>query len=190
MAAGAVVLVALSFVLPGLLGPKAAGSSASPGGVAVGAGLPPRSLVPAFSGTDLVTRKTITSASVYDHKTLLFFSEGVSCQACLEQIQGIQQVGSEMGQRGIQLVSITPDPPNVLRQAASSYGITTPLISDAELSMSKAFNTLGQGMHATTPGHAFALIYRGKVLWYHDYWIDGGTMFVPPSKLLAQMPAA
>jgi peroxiredoxin len=132
--------------------------------------------------------KVISSSSVYDHKTLLFFSEGVSCQACLQQIQGLQQVGSELAKAGIELVSITPDPPSALRQAIAAYGITTPVISDAGLSISQAFNTLGQGMHANTPGHAFALIYRGKVLWYHDYWISDGTMYVQPAALLAALP--
>ncbi len=146
--------------------------------------------MPAFSGTNLLDGKPITSASIYDHKTLLFFSEGVTCQACLVQIQGLQQVGSALAKRGIGLVSIMPDPPAVLRQAASAYGITTPVISDTSLSMSKAFNTLGQGMHVDTPGHAFALIYHGKVLWYRDYWITDHTMYVPPATLLAQLPGA
>jgi len=53
------------------------------------------------------------------------------CEACFEQIQGLQQVGAELHNRGIQLVSITPDSPSDLAQAARQYGITTPLISDS-----------------------------------------------------------
>lgn len=189
--AGVVGVVALSFVLPGVLGPRGSpGSPAAAAGAAQGAGLPAGSPVPAFSGTDLLTGKVISSSSVYNQKTLLFFSEGVSCQACLEQIQGLQQVGSEMARRGIELVSITPDPPGVLRQAIAAYRITTPVISDADRSMSRAFNTLGQGMHSNTPGHAFVLAYQGKVLWYHDYWISNDTMYVQPATLLAALPTA
>jgi peroxiredoxin len=189
VALGVVGVVALSFVLPGVLGSKPSSSSpAALAGVAQGAGLPAGAVVPAFSGTDLLTGKLISSTSIYDHKTLLFFSEGVSCQACLEQIQGLQRVGSTMAKRAIELVSITPDPPGVLRQAIAAYGITTPVISDVDLSMSQAFNTLGQGMHADTPGHAFALIYHGKVLWYHDYWISNNTMYVQPATLLTAFP--
>jgi peroxiredoxin len=184
-------VVASSFVLPGVLGSKPSSSfRATAAGVAQGAGLPAGGAVPTFADTDLLTGKVISSASVYDHKTLLFFSEGVSCQACLEQIQGLQQVGSEMARDGIELVSITPDPPGTLRQAIAAYSITTPVISDTDLSMSQAFNTLGQGMHAETPGHAFALVYHGKVLWYHDYWISNNTMYVQPSTLLAAFAKA
>ena len=54
----------------------------------------------------------------------------------------------------------------------------------------RPFNTLGAGMHADTPGHAFALIDKGKVLWYRDYWLPPTrSMYVSPSKLLADIPA-
>jgi hypothetical protein len=40
-------------------------------------------------------------------------------------------------------------------------------------------------------GHAFALIYHGKVLWYRDYWLPPyQTMYVQPSTLLADIPSA
>ena len=147
--------------------------------------------VPSFSERDLITGKAITSRSVSNKKTLLFFSEGVMCQACFEQIQGLQGVGAELKGRGIRLVSITPDPPSDLRQAVAQYGITTPVISDADATMSRAFNTLGQGMHATTPGHAFVLIGKGKVLWYRDYWLPPyRMMYVPPDRLLADIPSS
>lgn len=183
------MVLALSFVVPRWLTASAPTPTDLPAGVAVGAGLPAGTRVPAFAARDLMTDRPITSRTVYDHPTLLFFSEGVSCQACLEQIQRIQGVGSALSRRGIQLISITPDPVGVLRQAASQYGITTPLIADTSLTMSRAFNTLGLGMHADTPGHAFVLIDRGRVLWYRDYWVTNQVMYVPPRTLLAQMPA-
>lgn len=185
-----IIVIGLSFVLPGVFGSKnAVGSQNHPAGVPVGTGLPVGSSVPSFQGTNLLTGQQITSASIYNQKTLLFFSEGVSCQACLVQIQGLQQVSAQLAQKGIQLVSITPDPPNVLSQAVSTYGITTPVISDENLTMSKAFNTLGLGMHADTPGHAFALVYHGKVLWYRDFWLAPyRTMYVEPKVLLADLP--
>jgi hypothetical protein len=45
-------------------------------------------------------------------------------------------------------------------------------------------------MHADTPGHAFALIYHGKVLWYRDYWLPPyQTRYVQPSQLLDDIPS-
>ncbi|HZC30343.1 MAG TPA: redoxin domain-containing protein, partial [Gaiellaceae bacterium] len=186
-------IISLSFVLPDMLGSKSTSEAAHAKamGVAVGAGVAAGSAVPSFSGTDLLSGQTISNRSVYNQKTLLFFSEGVMCQACFQQIQGLQQVGNKLATRGIQLVSITPDSTGELQQAAQQYGITTPLISDSSRGVSEAFNTLGQGMHSNTPGHAFALIYHGKVLWYRDYYQPPyRTMYVPPKKLLADIPRA
>jgi peroxiredoxin len=191
VALGVVVVVASSFFLPGLLGSKPVqNAQALAAGVAQGRGLPPGTTMPTFVGHDVVTGHEITSQSIYDQKTLLFFSEGVNCQACLEQIKGLQQVGSQLSAQGIKLVSITPDSADILRQAVTDYGITTPVISDSALTMSEAFNTLGLGMHGNTPGHAFFLVYHGKVLWYRDYWLTNQSMYVQPSTLLAELPTS
>ena len=193
VAAGAVALVAGSFVLPGIFNKKTTSAGAAHAmsmGAKQGEGLSVGSAVPAFSEQNVETGQTISSKTLFRHKTLLFFSEGVMCQACFEQIKGLEQFGADLGKRGIELVSITPDPPSDLKQAISQYGITTPMISDDNRDMSEAFNTLGKGMHSDTPGHAFALIGKGKVLWYRDYWLPPDQlMYVPPRQLLADIPS-
>jgi peroxiredoxin len=190
---GILVVLALSFVIPSLTGSSnvSEAAHAKQMGVGVGEGVTAGSAVPSFTGRDVISGRTISSKSVYGQKTLLFFSEGVMCQACLEQISGIQQMGAALARRGIHLVSLTPDSVGELQHAAADYGISTPLIADSNRSISTAFNTLGLGMHSNTPGHAFALIYRGKVLWYRDYYRPPySTMYVRPSKLLAAIPRA
>ncbi len=188
---GIVAAVTASFVLPDVLSKKSVSAGAQHAmtmGAGAGEGLPVGSRVPSFSERDLETGESITSRTVYPEKTLLFFSEGIMCQACFQQIKGLERFGAELKRRGIRLVSITPDSPGDLRQAVEQYGITTPMISDSNRDMSEAFNTLGRGMHSDTPGHAFALIYRGKVLWYHDYWLPPDqTMYVKPTKLLSDV---
>jgi peroxiredoxin Q/BCP len=186
-----IALIAASFIIPSLSASSNSSEAdhANHMGVGVGLGMTPGTAVPSFSGTDVISGKTVSSESIYTHKTLLFFSEGVMCQACLQQISGIQNMSAALERRGIQLVSITPDSTSELQQAASDYGITTPLISDSNRSISTAFNTLGAGMHSNTPGHAFALVDRGKVLWYRDYYQPPySVMYVEPSKLLAALP--
>ncbi len=156
-----------------------------------GAGLAVGAAAPSFAERDVVTGGSITSESIQGRKTLLFFSEGVMCQACFEQIKGLEQMSAELDKRGIELVSITPDSPADLKQAIGQYGITTPMIADDDHNMSGAFNTLGQGMHADTPGHAFVLVERGKVVWQRDYWLAPyRTMYVEPKKLLDDIPSA
>ena len=184
-------VITASTVLPDVLEskPEARSHAGMPTGVEPGAGLPAGTSVPAFSERDVETGRPITSSSVYGRGTLLFFSEGVMCQACFEQIKGLEQLGAQLDKRGIELVSITPDSPGDLRRAVSRYGITTPMIADDDRNMSEAFNTLGQGMHGDTPGHAFVLVNRGKVLWYRDYWLaPTRSMYVEPQQLLASIP--
>lgn len=63
------------------------------------------------------------------------------------------------------------------------------MIADDDRDMSEAFITLGRGMHGDTPGHAFVLVERGKVLWYRDYWLaPTRSMYVEPERLLADIP--
>ena len=189
-----VAVVGGTFVLPDRFEdastPAAAPGHAGMGATPEGDGLEPGSSVPAFAERAVETGRPITSTSLYGKKTLLFFSEGVMCQACFEQIKGLEAMRAELEARGIELVSITPDSPSDLKQAIGQYGIESPMIADADRDMSAAFDTLGRGMHADTPGHAFALIERGKVLWYRDYWLPPDrTMFVEPAQVLADLPA-
>ena len=107
------------------------------------------------------------------------------CQACFEQIQALQARAGDLSRRGLVLVNITTDPPSVLRRAARAYGITTPLVSDEDRDMSRAYDVLGQGMHPDTAGHTFVLVdSSGRVRWRRDYT----TMYVPPATLLASLP--
>jgi peroxiredoxin len=191
--AAVIAVIAGSFVLPGIV---SSDSSANPHagmamGVGVGEGLTAGTPVPSFSEKDVVTGSAISSKSLSQGKTLLFFSEGVMCQACFQQIKGIEEVGAKLSERGIRLISITPDSKDELQKAIAQYDIRTPMISDSDRNMSAAFNTLGKGMHGDTPGHAFVLMSHGKVLWYRDYWLPPTrAMYVEPQKILADMPAA
>jgi peroxiredoxin len=186
-----VALVGASFVVPKLTSDKQTSASQdhSMAGISAGDG-PAIGSAPAFNERNVVSGQTISSQTLRGTKTLLFFSEGVMCQACLQQISDIDQVGNEMAKRHIRLVSITPDTPGELKQAIGQYGITSPMISDTDRSMSEAFNALGKGMHADTPGHAFVLIDgRGRVLWQRDYYQPPyGLMYVKPARLLRDIP--
>lgn len=195
VALAAVAVVGATFVTPKLLGSSetaaAPGTPAHAMGAEEGAGLEAGMAVPSFTERDVITGRAITSASIQGRRTLLFFSEGVMCQACFEQIKGLEQMGDVLDRRGIQLVSITPDSAADLEQAIGQFGIATPMIADENRDMSRAFNTLGQGMHGDTPGHAFVLVERGKVVWQRDYWLAPyQTMYVDPKQVLDDLPGA
>jgi len=187
---GAVLaLIGASFVVPSFFqdGPAAPGAAHQ---MATGSGDGPDlgSRI-AFAERNVADGREISPRTTRGKKTLFFFSEGVMCQACFEQIRDIEAVGSELEKKGIGLVSITPDSEDTLRQAIDEYGIRTPMIADDDRDMSAAFDTLGRGMHSDTPGHAFVLLDEtGTVVWQRDYWLDPyRTMYVEPERLLADL---
>ncbi len=140
---------------------------------------------PAFAVQNVVSGRLLTSSIFKKEDTLLFFSEGVMCQSCLEQIQSLERISGQLAKRHIALVSITPDSPAELRKAVADYKIHTPLLTDESRRMSTDYDVLGLGMHADMPGHTFILVDRkGVIRWRHDYT----TMYVAPGKLLAAIP--
>ena len=142
---------------------------------------------PDFMLTDAVSGKQVTRSSLRGRKTMLFFSEGVNCQACMVQAADLEKAGT-LDKRGIQLVSVTTDQPGDLEQAAKQYGITTPILADPTGAMSSAYGMLGHGGmgHPDLAGHAFMLLdERGKVLWHRAYQ----EMYVKPDTLVRDMNA-
>lgn len=192
--AAVVALLAASFVVPPLFEDPTTAAPAARGGhermPATGDG-PDVGAVIDFAERDVMSGQAISSGTLNGKRTLLFFSEGVMCQACFVQIRDIEKVGDALRKKGIGLVSITPDSPEILRQAIGQYGIRTPMVADDDLTMSSAFDTLGQGMHPDTPGHAFVLLDEsGTVVWQRDYWLaPDRTMYVDPERLLTEIPA-
>lgn len=122
---------------------------------------------------------------------LLFFQEGVDCQPCWTQLQAIQSHMAAFHRAGIsEVVSITTNSVGALQQAATTYGTTIPVLSDASLAVSRAYRTNDYTMMGTSAdGHSFIVVGpNGHIQWRADY---GGapnyTMYVPISTLLHQM---
>ncbi|MBI5104082.1 MAG: redoxin family protein [Solirubrobacterales bacterium] len=186
VAAIAATLLVLAVVLGG-------GRSASPGppehpATAAGEGPAVGMTAPAFSLTDATSGRQVTAAGLRGRKTLLFFSEGVSCQACLVQAADLERSGA-LKKAGIDLVSVSTDDADTLGQAAAQYGIRSPMLADPSTEMSSAYGMLGHGGmgHPQTDGHAFMLLDEaGKVRWHQAYQ----EMYVKTDKLLRDMGKA
>jgi peroxiredoxin len=145
---------------------------------------------PTVTGTNVLTGKTVSSRRLAGKPILYYLSEGVMCQACLVQIQALQQQAAAIRSGGLQLVSVTNDDAGTLAQAAHDYKITTPLLADESRQIVKSFGVLGGipagvGMHTDTADHTFILVdSSGKVRFVKDY----PSMWIDVNKLLAQLP--
>lgn len=124
---------------------------------------------------------------------LLFFQEGLSCQPCWDQIKAIENDPAPFRSLGIDVVvSITSNPIDLLKQKVADYRITTPILADPDLAVSKIYGANQYGMMGTaTNGHSFVVVGpNGVIRWRADY---GGppnyTMYVPVDRLLADLRA-
>lgn len=122
---------------------------------------------------------------------LLYFQEGVGCQPCWDQLKDIDQNAAPFRVLGIdRIVTITGDPLDALGQKVADERLSTPVLSDPGLRVSKTYDANHYGMMGTSAdGHTFVLINPdGTIAWRADY---GGapdfTMFVPVSNLLADL---
>lgn len=177
-AAGAVALIAAV----SLVGKSGNANAAGP--IKVGA------VAPHVVGTDVRTGQRVDSKQYAGGNVLYYLSEGVMCQACLVQIQALQQHFQHLERDHLTLVSVTNDDPSTLAQAASDYKITTPLIADQNRTIVKSFGVMGGipagvGMHNDTADHTFVLVDKtGHVRFIHDY----PKMWIDVNQLLRQLP--
>lgn len=143
---------------------------------------------PAFDVVDARSGRIVTNKDYQGRKMLLFFHEGVSCQACITQITALEKKTKEMNKRKISLLSISADPEDALKQAGKDFNVKrTPLLADEDRTMLTDYDMLGKGgmEHADRGGHAFMLVDpKGKILWEQAYQ----EMFVEPNDLFDDMP--
>ena len=134
------------------------------------------------------------SLSQYRGKSvLLFFQEGLSCQPCWTQIADLEKHAAQLKAAGIsQVLSITGDPVGAITQKTRDMGLTTPVLADPGLAVSRAYGANAYGMMGSSAdGHTFIVVGpSGVIRWRADY---GGapryTMFLPTTSMLADMRA-
>ena len=136
---------------------------------------------------------SVTLQSLRGKTVLLYFHEGISCEACWTQMQEIQTSMSQFRAAGIdRVLTITTNTLSQLQQKAADEGLTMPVLADTDFTVSHAYNANTYGMMGTAAdGHTFILVGPdGTILWRADY---GGppnyTMNVPVDQLLSAMRA-
>ncbi len=135
---------------------------------------------PAFSlpSTD---GSTVSLTDFQGTNVLLYFSEGVGCDACFYQMVNFEKNAASFASAGITVVPIVANPvPDVISEM-NRFGLTTPYLVDADTSVSQAYGMLGKGMHANLPGHGFVLVdASGRLRWQMEY----PSMYVSTANLL------
>ncbi|MDQ2883627.1 MAG: peroxiredoxin family protein [Actinomycetota bacterium] len=133
----------------------------------------------------------VSLADFRGKNVLLYFQEGLSCQPCWDQIRDLEKNQSQLRAAGVDtVVSITTDPANLIGQKVTDEKLSTPVLSDPTLQVSRTYQANQYGMMGDMrDGHSFVLVGPdGIIRWRADY---GGapnyTMFLPTGKVLADL---
>lgn len=129
-------------------------------------------------------------ASFRGQTVLLYFQEGIMCQACWVQLKDIEKNFADFKDVGIdQIVTITTDPVIPLAEVVEMNELQSLVISDRTVSVSKSYNTnlYGMpGMGVKYNGHSFILVdTEGIIQWRADY--GRYTMYVELKDLIADI---
>lgn len=122
---------------------------------------------------------TVTLSALRGRPVLLYFNEGAGCGACIMQMAEIEKHKADLDDAGITVLPIVMNTKADITTDMTHYGVTTPFLLD-DGTVSRAYGTLGKGMHADLPGHSFVLIdAAGLQRWYGEYpsmWLDPSTL--------------
>ncbi|HEX7805708.1 MAG TPA: redoxin domain-containing protein [Cellulomonas sp.] len=136
----------------------------------------PAFTLPATDGT------TVSLAALRGTPVLLYFSEGAGCDACLVQMAKIES-DPAFTATGIKVLPIVMNTAAQITPDMARLGVKTPFLLD-DGTTSKAYDTLGKGMHEGLPGHGFVLIdAQGVQKWSADY----PSMWIAPADLLREV---
>lgn len=136
---------------------------------------------PDFSLTD-TAGVTHTLADHRGENVVLYFSEGAGCQSCIVQMGELEKT-SELAEANVTVLPIVMNTRDQILRDTEANGVTTPFLLD-DGTVSKAYGTLGNGMHAGLPGHSFVLIdAEGRQRWYGEY----PSMWLDPAELLTEI---
>jgi peroxiredoxin len=90
----------------------------------------------------------------------------------------------------VAILSFAFDPQNEQAASKAEFGISAPMLVDADRSVSETYDVLQWAVGTGEPGHTFILVDAdGKIAWIRDYGApeNGGVMYVPVDELTAQM---
>ncbi|GAA0467168.1 hypothetical protein Aca07nite_71430 [Actinoplanes capillaceus] len=139
-------------------------------------------LAPDFTLTD-TSGATVKLADFRGKNVVLYFSEGAGCQSCIMQMADIEKNAAAYTAENITVLPIVMNTAEQIKADMAANGVKTPFLLD-DGTVSKAYGTLGKGMHEGLPGHSFVLIdVQGTQRWYGEY----PSMYLSSADLLDQV---
>ena len=125
---------------------------------------------------------SVTLSALRGKPVLLYFSEGAGCDACLVQMQKIEQ-DPAFATAGITILPIVMNTADQINADRQRLEVKSAFYLDNG-TVSKEYDVLGKGMHAGLPGHGFVLVNpAGQQVWAAEY----PSMWLAPDQLLKEV---
>ena len=139
---------------------------------------------PDFTLTDTTGRR-VSLSDYRGTNVVLYFNEGAGCQSCLVQMAEIEKETAALEDLDVTVLPIVMNTRDQIVADMRVNGVATPFLLD-DGTVSRAYGTLGKGMHAGLPGHSFVLVDKtGEQRWYGEY----PSMWLPPDELMTEIRA-
>ena len=105
--------------------------------------LEPGDKSPAFS---LVNQdnEAVTSQELFATPTIFFFFPAAGSPGCTKEAVDFQDYLEDFAAQGYQIVGISPDSPNRLKEFSLSHDLSFQLLSDPDLAAHRSFGAFGQ----------------------------------------------
>lgn len=81
---------------------------------------------------------TVETQTLFTKKTVLIFYRGGWCPYCNAQLADMQKIESEIVKLGYQIIAVSPDAPEFLKESEEQKQLTYQLFSDAEGKLTQA----------------------------------------------------
>jgi len=139
-----------------------------------------REPAPAFTLPTVAEGQVSLSDHVGRHNTLLYFSEGIGCAPCFDQIVDLEADWDRFAELDVELVSVMVDPMEELKAEIEFLGIQGIVAADEDTSVSWEYEAMEASMHpGVKPGHTFVLVNKaGEMIWRWDWMGHGKPMYV------------
>jgi peroxiredoxin len=130
-------------------------------------------------------RQFVSSEHRGEHNLLLYFSEGIGCGACWDQIVDFEADADRFADLDVEFVSIMVDSLPEISAESQARGITGTVAVDPDKDASQRYDTMEASMHpGVKPGHSFILVNKyGRIIWRWDWPGHGKPMYLEVDEL-------
>jgi peroxiredoxin Q/BCP len=137
-----------------------------------------REPAPAFTLPTVDGEQVSLAYHVGRHNTLLYFSEGIGCAPCFDQIVDLEQDWGRFAALNVELVSVWSTDGGLKAETPAAAYAASSLRRGHERVME--YEAMEASMHpGVKPGHTFVLVNKaGEMIWRWDWIGHGKPMYV------------